>query len=48
MVYRSRTDFCLLLLLDTEGGFLEATVELALQHPEVGENFRSYLKNLKL
>jgi UTP--glucose-1-phosphate uridylyltransferase len=27
---------------------LEATVELALQHPEVGENFRSYLKNLKL
>ena len=29
-------------------GFLEATVELALQHPEVGEHFRNYLKNLKL
>ena len=29
-------------------GFLEATVELALQHPEVGEGFREYLKNLKL
>jgi UTP--glucose-1-phosphate uridylyltransferase len=27
-------------------GFLEATVELALQHPEVGEGFRTYLKNL--
>ena len=29
-------------------GFLEATVELALQHPEVSLRFRSYLKNLKL
>jgi UTP--glucose-1-phosphate uridylyltransferase len=29
-------------------GFLEATVELALQHPEVGESFRSYLKSLQL
>ena len=29
-------------------GFLEATVELALQHPEVGMQFKSYLKNLKL
>lgn len=29
-------------------GFLEATVELALQHPEVGVHFRNYLKNLKL
>ena len=29
-------------------GFLEATVELALQHPEVGEHFRSFLKSLKL
>ncbi|MEP6965529.1 MAG: UTP--glucose-1-phosphate uridylyltransferase GalU [Polaromonas sp.] len=29
-------------------GFLEATVELALQHPEVGEHFRRYLKALKL
>ena len=29
-------------------GFLEATVELALQHPEVGAHFRNYLKNLKL
>ena len=29
-------------------GFLEATVELALQHPEVREHFRSFLKSLKL
>ena len=29
-------------------GFLEATVELALQHPEVGAHFRNYLKTLKL
>ncbi len=29
-------------------GFLEATIELALQHPEVGARFKSYLKNLKL
>jgi UTP--glucose-1-phosphate uridylyltransferase len=29
-------------------GFLEATVELALQHPEVGEHFRNYLKNLQV
>jgi len=29
-------------------GFLEATVELALQHLEVGAHFRNYLKNLKL
>lgn len=29
-------------------GFLEATVELALQHPEVGEHFRKYLRGLKL
>ena len=29
-------------------GFLEATVELALQHPEVGPRFKKYLKNLKL
>ncbi|KAF1024059.1 MAG: UTP--glucose-1-phosphate uridylyltransferase [Paracidovorax wautersii] len=29
-------------------GFLEATVELALQHPQVGGSFRDYLKNLKL
>ena len=29
-------------------GFLEATVELALQHPEVGARFKGYLKNLKL
>jgi len=27
-------------------GFLEATVELALKHPEVGGEFRQYLKNL--
>jgi UTP--glucose-1-phosphate uridylyltransferase len=29
-------------------GFLEATVELALQHPEVGVEFRRFLLNLKL
>ena len=29
-------------------GFLQATVELALQHPQVGAQFRAYLKNLKL
>ena len=29
-------------------GFLEATVELALQHPEVGAHFRQYLSQLKL
>jgi UTP--glucose-1-phosphate uridylyltransferase len=29
-------------------GFLEATVELALQHPEVGAHFRQFLGQLKL
>lgn len=29
-------------------GFLEATVELALQHPQVGAQFRAYLKGLAL
>jgi UTP--glucose-1-phosphate uridylyltransferase len=29
-------------------GFLEATVELALQHPEIGAHFRQYLQGLKL
>ena len=29
-------------------GFLEATVELALQHAEVGAHFRNFLKSLKL
>ena len=29
-------------------GFLEATVELALMHPEVGPRFRDYLQTLKL
>ena len=29
-------------------GFLEATVELALQHPQVGGHFRDYLKGLAL
>ena len=29
-------------------GFLEATVELALQHPEVGAHFRAYLENLQI
>ena len=28
-------------------GFLQATVELALKHPEVGEDFRRYLQGLK-
>lgn len=32
----------------SKAGFLEATVELALEHPEVGENFRQYLKQLQL
>ena len=29
-------------------GFLQATVELALQHPEMGASFRAYLKELAL
>ena len=29
-------------------GFLQATVELALQHPQMGEPFRAYLKTLSL
>ena len=29
-------------------GFLQATVELALQHPDVGDDFRNYLKALQL
>jgi UTP--glucose-1-phosphate uridylyltransferase len=29
-------------------GFLEATVELALKHPEVGAGFQQYLKNVAL
>lgn len=29
-------------------GFLQATVELALQHPQVGDDFRAYLKTLSL
>lgn len=29
-------------------GFLQATVELALQHPQVGASFRAYLKGLAL
>ncbi|QTW20097.1 UTP--glucose-1-phosphate uridylyltransferase GalU [Comamonas kerstersii] len=29
-------------------GFLEATVELALQHPDVGAHFRDYLKSLSI
>jgi UTP--glucose-1-phosphate uridylyltransferase len=29
-------------------GFLEATVELALQHPQVGVSFREYLQRLPL
>jgi UTP--glucose-1-phosphate uridylyltransferase len=27
-------------------GYLEATVEYALAHPELGESFRTYLKKL--
>jgi UTP--glucose-1-phosphate uridylyltransferase len=29
-------------------GFLQATVELALQHPELGASFRTYLQGLEL
>ena len=29
-------------------GFLQATVELALQHPQVGEAFRQYLKTVAI
>ena len=29
-------------------GFLKATVEIALQNPEFGGDFREYLKSLKL
>ena len=32
----------------SKDGFLEASVELALKHPEVGPAFREYLKTLKL
>ena len=32
----------------SKDGFLEATVELALQHPQVGAHFREYLKGLAL
>ena len=32
----------------SKDGFLEATVELALQHPQVGKHFREYLKKLAL
>lgn len=32
----------------SKDGFLEATVEMALMHPEVGAGFRSYLQQLKL
>jgi len=29
-------------------GFLRATVEMALKNPEFGEEFRAYLRSLKL
>ena len=29
-------------------GFLQATVELALQHPQMGAHFREYLQGLAL
>ncbi|EIM31771.1 UDP-glucose pyrophosphorylase, partial [Leptothrix ochracea L12] len=32
----------------SKDGWLEANVELALQHPELGEGFRAYLKSLTL
>ena len=32
----------------SKAGFLEATVELALQHPQVGTQFREYLRGLAL
>jgi UTP--glucose-1-phosphate uridylyltransferase len=32
----------------SKDGFLEATVELALQHPQVGAQFREYLRGLAL
>jgi UTP--glucose-1-phosphate uridylyltransferase len=32
----------------SKDGFLEASVELALKHPEVGAGFREYLRGLKL
>lgn len=32
----------------SKDGFLQATVELALQHPQVGQAFRDYLRNLAL
>jgi len=32
----------------SKDGFLEATVEFALKHPEVGPAFRDYLKGLAL
>ncbi len=32
----------------SKDGFLQATVELALQHPQVGKHFREYLKKLAL
>jgi UTP--glucose-1-phosphate uridylyltransferase len=32
----------------SKGGFLQATVELALQHPEVGSSFREYLQGMDL
>jgi UTP--glucose-1-phosphate uridylyltransferase len=32
----------------SKDGFLHATVELALQHPQVGQAFRDYLRHLAL
>jgi UTP--glucose-1-phosphate uridylyltransferase len=29
-------------------GFLEATVEIALKNPKLGDDFRTYLRGLKL
>ena len=41
--YQGKRDDC-----GSKEGFLEATVELALQHPDVGAHFRDYLKNLSI
>jgi UTP--glucose-1-phosphate uridylyltransferase len=32
----------------SKAGFLQANVELALQHPQIGPDFREYLKSLEL
>ena len=41
--YQGKRYYC-----GSKEGFLEATVELALEHPEVGVHFRNYLDNLQI